>query len=470
MPWAAERGRDAGSRSGRDDRVGRLARLLVGAVLTGIVAGLGGVLLLSLLHLVQHLAFGYTEESFLAGIEQASALRRIVALTIGGTVVGIGWWIHRRIVRSTVSVTHALHSGTARMAIGPVASDGALQVVAVGAGASLGREGAPRELGAAFGGRIGSWLGVPLADRRLLLAAGAGAGLAAVYSVPLSGTVFALEALLLTVRPRAVVVAALSSASATATTYALLGREQTYRLPALELSPVLVAAAVVVGVLAALTAQPFRASMTHARTHAPRGWRSAVAIPVAFAATGVLAIAYPEILGNGKALAQDLFSSPAPAALAAGFVIAKPTATWLCLRAGAIGGLLTPAFATGAALGALVAALWGMGDGGSETAELALMGAAAFLAVAQHIPVTAGLLALEFTHVGLAFVPLLALAVAVSWLVGRGARRMHPLSWPRVARVRAAVGARRHTADRPAAADQPDDADPASGTGTPGRA
>lgn len=400
-----------------------LVPVMVAAVLTGFLAGLGGVLLILLLHLVQHAALGYTEEAFLVGVEQASAMRRIVALVIGGAVVGVGWWIVRRVVRTTVSATHALDSDTARMAILPVASDGVLQIIAVGVGASLGREGAPRELGAAVGDRLGTWFNVSERDRRILLAAGAGAGLAAVYNVPAAGGVFAIEALLRTVRPREVLLAALCSLTATATAWVAFGNRPTYHVPGLELTPSLFAVCLVVGPVCALGALPFRAAMTHARTKAPRGWRSAMAIPAAFAAIGIVTISSPQVLGNGKALAQSVFTGPTTLALAAGLVLLKPVATWLCLRAGAIGGLLTPAFATGAAVGALIAAGWATVAPGADPAEFALLGATAFLAVAQRIPVTAGVLALEFTHADYRFAVPVAVALLAAWITAGIASR-----------------------------------------------
>ncbi|HEX2894003.1 MAG TPA: chloride channel protein [Marmoricola sp.] len=424
-------------------------RTALAAVLTGILAGLTGVLLIALLHVVQHLAFGYTEESFLIGVDQASAVRRVLALTVGGAIAGVGWWIHRRVTRGNVSVTHALRSVTDRMKIAPVAADGLLQIVAVGAGASLGREGAPREIGAAFGDRLAGWFGLDGRDRRILLAAGAGAGLAAVYNVPVSGVAFALEALLLTVRPRALLLAALSSAAATATARVFVGDQVTYRVPTSAQTADVLVASLVIGPACALGALGFRAAMTRARIAAPQGWRSALAITASFASLGVAAIALPEILGNGKSLAQAVFSGPTSLALAAVLVLAKPLATWLCLRSGAIGGLLTPAFATGATLGFLLSHVWNVS--GSDTAVFTLMGASAFLAVAQRIPVTAGVLALELTHLGSGVVLPIVLSLVTATLTAHALRRVRVrrLPWrPRRRPVdlqpdRRTVGARR---------------------------
>src|SRR5208283_330765 len=70
-----------------------------------------------------------------------------------------------------------------------------LSIVIVGMGASLGREGAPKQFGAVFGNLASSLQKLSDEQRRLLVAIGAGAGMAAVYSVPLGGALFALEVL-----------------------------------------------------------------------------------------------------------------------------------------------------------------------------------------------------------------------------------------------------------------------------------
>ena len=82
-------------------------------------------------------------------------------------------------------------------------------------GSPLGREVAPRELGAVLATWFSSRAGVTAEESRILIACGAGAGLAAVYNVPLTGAVFILEVLLGTFAPRALVPAIITSVVAT---------------------------------------------------------------------------------------------------------------------------------------------------------------------------------------------------------------------------------------------------------------
>ena len=108
---------------------------------------------------------------------------------------------------------------------------------------------------------------------------------------------------------------------------------------------------------------------------------------------------FPLILGNGHAMAQNIFAATVPFGMAVALAIAKPAATLVTVLSGATGGRLTPSLATGAAMGLLLAAL-------TESilpivpASGALLGAAAFLAGATRAPLAAGILAIEFTGGG----------------------------------------------------------------------
>ncbi|MGN6607367.1 MAG: chloride channel protein [Jatrophihabitans sp.] len=356
---------------------------------------------------MQHLAFGYTENTFLTGVEQASSARRVLAVGTGGLIAGLGWWwLHRRSSTASVSVTHALATPDPRLGVAATVSDALLQIVAVGSGASLGREGAPRQVGASLAGEIARRCRLTVDQRRILLAAGAGAGLAAVYNVPLGGAVFSLEILLTRHRLRALLPTVVAALIATVVAWPFLGTATTYHLPTVAISAATFVAGLIVGVLAAPVGMLFRAGMTRARTHAPSGWRAAVAIPSVFSALGAVAIVYPQLLGNGKNMAELAFAGVLTAGLAAILSGLKPVATGACLRSGAIGGLLTPSFATGAAFGALLSYLQPAHR--ASATEWSLLGAAAVLAVAQRAPWTAIVLALEFTGVS----PWMALPIA----------------------------------------------------------
>lgn len=394
--------------------------LPVFAVAVGVLAGLAGVAITVVLHLVQHLAFGYTENTFLIGVQRASYLRRVGALTLGGLVVALGWWWHRRHVdREDVSVTRAVREPDRPMPVRATFIDALLQEVAVGVGASLGREGAPRQAAAALAGWLAARFHLSNAHRRLLIASGAGAGLAVVYNVPLAGAAFTLEVLLVSRAWRDLITALISATVATAVGWPVLSMHPTYTVAAVQVSWPVAVCALIIGPLAGVLGVAFTRFMTRARTHAPTGPLALVTVVLGFAALGMMAIAYPQLLGNGKGSAELAFNGAMGLGLAATLTLLKPVATGGCLGAGAIGGLLTPALATGATFGLAAGQVWSQVWPGGMAGAYALIGAAAVLAVTQRAPVTAVLIVLELTHTGLQLLAPMIVAVLLAVFVAR---------------------------------------------------
>src|SRR5262245_43730745 len=134
---------------------------------------------------------------------------------VGGAVAAVGWWILRRRAEvPPLAGTIARHERIPRLSW---SVDAMLQVVLVGSGASLGREGAPRQFAAALGDFATGWLRrLSARDREILLACAAGAGLGAVYAVPLAGALFSARILLNSWHPRVLGAALLTSSLAVA--------------------------------------------------------------------------------------------------------------------------------------------------------------------------------------------------------------------------------------------------------------
>ena len=174
-------------------------KLIFSLLLIGAAAGITGIVLTLLLHTVQHLAFGYPlniELSYRVMVEESSPLRRLTVLLLCGGLVGVGWVMLHRLASPLVSIKTAVANGQ-RMPLAATLIHALLQIVTVGLGSPLGREVAPREISAALAERWAASRGLDEEERKILLACASGAGLAAVYNVPLAAAVFALETLLL---------------------------------------------------------------------------------------------------------------------------------------------------------------------------------------------------------------------------------------------------------------------------------
>ncbi|WP_322093755.1 chloride channel protein [Paraburkholderia bannensis] len=394
-------------------------------VLTGVGAGLGGMALALLLHAVQHLAYGYSigqwvgHESFLEGVSAASPMRRVAVLAFCGAVAGFGWAALYRYGRPLVSIRKAVGSADPRMPFVSTTAHALLQIVTVALGSPLGREVAPREIGSLFAGRLAHRAGLTSADCRLMVACGAGAGLAAVYNVPLGGAVFVLEVLLGTFAPRALIVALVTSTLAAMVAWSGLGNEQQYLVPAFVSSSPLLIWAAVCGPLFGLAAWGFVKLTSSARAHAPRGWTLVAWSIVNFVVIGGLVVVFPQLAGNGKGAASLSFGGDLTIGLAAALLVLKVAIEASSLRAGAEGGLLTPGLTNGALFAVVLGGVWSHFFPALAPGACALIGAGAFLAASMQMPLTAVVLIVEFTHANHNLLYPLLLAVAGSVMTFR---------------------------------------------------
>ncbi|MCD2194006.1 chloride channel protein [Actinomycetospora endophytica] len=411
-------------------------------LLTGIGAGLAGGALTLLLYLVQHTAFGYTEATFLIGVERAPWWRRLLVLFLAGLIAGLGWWllrgpVSRRLGRAS-GVSASVWSPDGRMRLRRTALDGVLQIVIVGMGASLGREGAPREVAAAIGSRLSELAGLTAEQRRLIIACGAGAGLAAVYDVPFGGALFTLEVLLGSLSLPLVIPAAVTSLLAVCAAWVVIGDRPVYTFPALAPSASVIVFAVVAAPVGGVAAVGFVRLVAWSRRSRPTGWRLPLATTAVFTAIGALAIPFPELLGNGKGPVQLVLDGSGSLGLLVALTVLKPLATAASLRSGASGGLFTPTLATGTLLGATLGIPWAALWPGSAAGAYALVGGAAFLAAALQAPLSTVVLLLELTHAGTGLLVPIALAAVLGTLI---ARLIEPRSTYTAGLGEAAVGA-----------------------------
>ncbi|MCH6472316.1 chloride channel protein [Sinomonas terrae] len=375
-----------------------LVRLTLVTLLVGLGAGVVGIAVDLALQLLQHLAFGYSSGSLLEGVTQAPPWRRFASLVAAGVVGGVGWWALRRWGSHVVSVERAA-KGTP-MPLKTTIANAALQIGIVGLGASIGREAAPRELGALFADKVTRAAGLSEREAKILVACGAGAGLAAVYNVPFGGALFVVEILLAEVSFATLLPAFAASALAAAVARVVVPVSPMYALPHVAVTPQLVGWAVVAGPLIGLAASGFVRVTRIAASTKPRGRAILWAMPLIFAGVGAISLFLPEVLGNGKAAAQTVFSGTAPLAVVTLLLIAKTATTVGTIKAGAAGGTLTPSVAIGAMLGIALGSVVNLVMPGTSTAAFAFVGAAAFLASTMRAPMTGLILVTEFTGQG----------------------------------------------------------------------
>jgi len=362
-----------------------------------VAAGLGGAALIELLRAVQRVAWDYNTGYFLEGVERSADARRVLVLAIGGAVAGLSaLGLARLGPGGEVTDSLWLRAGKMRLLAGLArALD---SIVIVGLGASLGREAAPQQVGAAVASRLSDWAGLPVWQRRLLVASGAGAGMAAVYNVPLGGALFALEVLLGTLSLPLVLPALATSLIATAVAWVALPNRPTYLVPTYDAHASQIVWAVLAGPVAALASVAYIRLITRAHALRPTGWMRVLAPIAVFSALGAIAIAYPQVLGNGKGVVQLALVGQLAVAVMAVLIVLKPVATAACLASGAPGGLFTPTLTFGVVLGGVLGDGWLQIWPGTPLGSYAVIGGAAVLAAGMQAPLAAIVVLLELTH------------------------------------------------------------------------
>jgi H+/Cl- antiporter ClcA len=391
--------------------------------LTGVASGLLGALMMVLLFGIQHLAFGYHAGSLQSGAGHAPAVRRVASLLIAGAFGGVAWFLLRRYTRGERSeIDESLWNGDGRLSFRRSLGTSVISEVVIGMGASIGREAAPKLLGGASASVLAGWAGLSARQRRLLVACGGGAGLAAVYNVPLGGALFTAEILCGSISLPVILPALACSCTATATAWIYLPAHATYLgVPGYRSSGSLLAWALLAGPLIGLISAGYIRVIGWVSYHRATGARALAAPVLAFGVLGVIGIWYPQLFGNGKDMARDAFTGAGSISLLLALFALKPLVTALCLGSGASGGLFTPTLSTGAVLGGSLGIAWSLAWPGSPSGAFAVVGAAAMIGAAMQAPLAALTLVLELTHSGFGLmVPMMAAtatATAVTFYV-----------------------------------------------------
>jgi chloride channel protein, CIC family len=386
-------------------------RFWLAVLVTGVCAGLFGMLMMAILFGFQRLAFGAGPDGLLTQLERTSPLGRVAPLLIAGAIAGPAWYLLRRWTAGERSeVDEVVWSGRGRLSFRRTLLSGVLSEFVIGMGASIGREAAPKALGGVSGDLTGGFLRMSPAHRRLLVACGAGAGLAAVYNVPLGGALFASEVMLGSIALPVVLPAVACSAIATAVSWLYLPQRPAFvAIPDYRFSATIMVFSLVVGPLAGVLASGYIRLIGWVSYHRVEGRPLLVGPLFSFAVLGVIGLAYPALYGNGKDMAYRAFLGIGSASLFSALFALKPFVTALCLGGGAQGGLLTPFMSTGSVLGAFVGVGWTWLWPGSPVGAFALVGSAAMLGAALQAPLTGLVLVVELTNSGLALmVPIMA--------------------------------------------------------------
>lgn len=300
-------------------------------------------------------------------------------------------------------------------------------VLAIGSGLALGREGPSVQMGGTIAALVARITRRPMYDMRILIAAGAAAGLATAFNAPIAGGVFVLEELVRRFDSRTTVATLLASGSGFFSAQLVIGEPLTLFSvapladPSFRHAPMVILLGVVAGGMGALYNFLIVSSLKIAdRSRLPRELRAALI----GSAVGAVAFFFPELVGGGDNLTQaalmptevDIKGSVIVAA--AIILVARIFLGVISYAAATPGGLFAPSLVVGSYIGLLLGLLGRMllPEWTPEPTALALMGIAAFFTASVRAPVTGIVLATELTGVTNQLPPMLG-ACALAMLV-----------------------------------------------------
>ena len=385
--------------------------MVLATCLLGLVSGLAGIFLHFLLELVEGLAFGQSEHQSNFLTDGVPPYRIGISLLIVGLASALVWYFLQR-KGKLLSIKGQMKEEDARPTLHfwKQLLHSSWQIVAVGAGAPIGKEGAPREIGALLAGPLAEGFDLSLTDRIFLIACGAGAGLAAVYQVPLTSVFFIFETLGIAFSLKRFVLAGVTTYLAAFVAGWVISDHALYKMPvptwSLQLWWVM---PILVLVLTPL-AYGFARLTKQTTAHRIKDQRIFLTLPLAFLFLAVLAQKLPHLLGNGRMVAQEVING-IPWKTALVLFVLKALVVLLTLWAGAYGGTLTPSFALGMAGASLITLAFGF----EGLSTLLLIGAVCFLTVTLNAPFSATGLVIGFTGQGLEAMPYLLLTAVLTY-------------------------------------------------------
>lgn len=230
--------------------------------------------------------------------------------------------------------------------------------VAIGTGAPFGAEGPIIVTGGSIGSLLGQVIPMSPSERKILLASGAAAGMAATFGAPLASVVLAIELLLFEFSTRAFVPLVIAASIAAGMHSLLFSPGPLFAVPlhdyaGLKALPAFVLLGVGAGLLAVVVTRGlFRVEGWYRRLPVGEFWHPLIGA-VGFALIG---LAVPRVLGVGYDVIGDLLNSRLAAGTVAVLVAAKLVAWWVALGSGTSGGTLAPILLISAGYGSLFGA------------------------------------------------------------------------------------------------------------------
>ncbi len=299
-------------------------------------------------------------------------------------------------------------------------------VLAIGSGLALGREGPSVHMGGSIAHLVAKLARRSWSDCRVLLAAGAGAGLATAFGAPVAGAVFVLEELVRKFDTRITIATFGASAAAIAVSRRILGDAPDFQVPPLPYTHLSMwSAFLVLGIVAGLLGVAYNRSIIGALAVSDRlaRWPVELRAAVVGALVGIVAWFWPGLVGGGDPVTQRMLSGGDAIGTVALIFLLRFGLGSLSYSARTPGGLFAPMLVLGTQVGLIFGAAWAKSFGVTlaHPTAMGIVGMAAFFTAVVRAPITGIILVTEMTGSFTLLLPMLAAgfaAMAVPTMLG----------------------------------------------------
>jgi CIC family chloride channel protein len=332
--------------------------LLAGVV--GILAGIIAYILYDLIGLFTNLAY-YHEWSFHFRSPEHTqiGLWTIVTPVIGGLIIGfMAKYGSEKIKGHGIpEAMEAVLTSRSRIEAKVAILKPLSAAIAIGTGGPFGAEGPIIQTGGAVGSLVGQFISTTAAERKVLLACGAGAGMAATFNTPIAGVILAIELLLFEFRARSFIPLVIACTLATSVRAVLLGQHSMFTMGNVNFDvlhglPFYLLLGVISGVAAiGFTKLLYWVEDQFARLPINDLWHPAIGA----LGLGIIGFFVPRVLGVGYDTISDILNNNLALKLLILVAVFKALALVISLGSGTSGGLLAPMFMSSAALGGIFA-------------------------------------------------------------------------------------------------------------------
>jgi len=401
----------------------RLLQISAYAIMVAIAISLIAKLLISLINVVTNIAF-YQKLSigFFSPAYNHLGYWVIVIPAIGGIIVGLMAMYGSKAIRG-----HGIPEAMEQILVNdsnikpsitflkPISS-----AIAIGTGGPFGAEGPIIATGGALGSTLGQLFNITVNERKIILAAGATAGMSAIFGTPIAAIFLAIELLLFEFSPRSILPVALACITGSAGHHLLFDSGPVFPMPELAIPSntalgVYSVIGIVIGFLS-IGITKIVYFIEDAFEKLPIHWIWWPAI--GGLAVGIIGVFAPHTLGVGYDNITGVLSGNWPLKLVCSLCLFKFLSWAIALGSGTSGGTLAPLLTIGGAAGAIIATLILLyfPDSGITLPMAALIGMASMFAGASRAYLTSIIFALEATMQSHALLPLLG-ACSAAYMV-----------------------------------------------------